>query len=389
MNTGSHDLIVPPELAEALIAGRQLPRMISARAGILRTPRDAMVACLQSYIAENRPATASVEQAPSRARMVKFDDRDYAGWMSSFVTFFNGIKKHEFIVPETHAVQIPDIARIAVFGDWGTGLYGAPLIGAAIDREGVDVAIHLGDVYYSGTVKEQRERCLSLWPMKAKIGRACNGNHCMYSGGDGYFDETLRTLGQQASCFALANDYWLVLGLDTAYTDFAVDEVQMQWIEAMVAKYTGRALILMSHHQPFSVYDAHGDSPQFTSGFATEICRRVPVNSWYFGHEHQCILYNRDPITHVYGRLVGNGGFPADRMPILDSWTGAGNDWYSFVERVRSGIIWNAPNAQLGDDYAPQGFMTLTLSGDGIRETVHDTIGGKVWEGLRQVKEIT
>jgi hypothetical protein len=389
MNTGSHDIIVPPELAEALIAERPMPRLISARSGILRTPRDAMVACLQSYIAENRPMSATSEQAPIHARMVKFDDRDYTGWMASFVTFFGGIKKHAWILPTMDATPIPNDARIAIFGDWGTGLYGAPLIGQAISRNGFDVAIHLGDVYYSGTKREQQERAIAYWPKGMKVNRACSGNHDMYSGGDGYFDVMLPALAQQASCFALVNDDWLVLGLDTAYLDFAVDEPQMQWIEAMVANHPNRALILMSHHQPFSVYDMHGDSPQFTSGFCTEICRRVPVNSWYFGHEHQCILYNVDPITHAYGRLVGHGGFPADRMPVLDSWKEAGNDWFSFVEGARSGIIWNAPNQQLGDDYAPQGFMSITLRDGEIDEVVHDVIGAHVWEGTRAVREQT
>lgn len=389
MNTGSHDIIVPPELAEALIAGHPVPRMTTARGGILRTPRDAMVACLQSYIAENRPMTATHERAQAGARMVKFDDRDYSGWMASFVTWFNGIRKHPFILPTTDATRIANGATLAIFGDWGTGLYGAPLIAAAIDREAVNVAIHLGDVYYSGTAKEQRERCLALWPVSPMYSRACNGNHDMYSGGDGYFDETLRTFGQQASCFALVNDHWLVLGLDTAYLDFAVDEPQMQWIEAMAAKYANRALAILSHHQPWSVYDTHGDSPHFTSGFCTDICRRVPVDTWYFGHEHQCIIYNHDPITRAYGRLVGMGGFPADRMPVLDSWSDAGHDWFSFVEAARSGIIWHAPNQHLGDDYAAQGFMTITLDDGELHETVHDVLGAHVWTGSHSVKERT
>ena len=60
---------------------------------------------------------------------------------------------------------------IFVVGDWGTGLYGAPVIARTIAAEqGFDLLIHLGDVYYSGTPDEVKENFKAFWPKDA--GRA-------------------------------------------------------------------------------------------------------------------------------------------------------------------------------------------------------------------------
>ena len=41
----------------------------------------------------------------------------------------------------------------------------------------------------------------------------------MYSGGYAYFDQTLKQFKQPASYFALQNDHWLLVGLDSAYEE--------------------------------------------------------------------------------------------------------------------------------------------------------------------------
>ena len=45
---------------------------------------------------------------------------------------------------------LPEVARAAIVGDWGTGMYGAPAIARAIrdDPDPFAVLMHLGDVYY-------------------------------------------------------------------------------------------------------------------------------------------------------------------------------------------------------------------------------------------------
>src|SRR5208337_3289914 len=109
------------------------------------------------------------------------------------------------------AGTFPDAGRIAILGDWGTGLYGAPVIGNSVRNDGDPFALllHLGDVYYSGTHKEVKQRFLEVWPTRpGSINRSLNSNHEMYSGGDSYFDDILPQFGQEASYFAFQNQHW-------------------------------------------------------------------------------------------------------------------------------------------------------------------------------------
>ena len=55
------------------------------------------------------------------------------------------------------------------------------------------------------------------------MNRALNGNHEMYSGGFGYFKLILPAFEQDSSYFALQNEHWLLVGLDTAYVDHDMD----------------------------------------------------------------------------------------------------------------------------------------------------------------------
>ena len=87
--------------------------------------------------------------------------------------------KAAWIEPSPVPEPIPDDARIAVFGDWGTGLYGAPAIAQSIvglDR--CDVVLHVGDTYYSGEDTEVHDRLVGDWPKRPAptVNRSLNGN---------------------------------------------------------------------------------------------------------------------------------------------------------------------------------------------------------------------
>ncbi len=72
-------------------------------------------------------------------------------------------------------------------------MYGAPDCAKSIaaDPKKCDFHLHLGDVYYSGTRTEVKDRFLRHWPQDARLGHlTTNSNHEMYCGGEGLFKET-------------------------------------------------------------------------------------------------------------------------------------------------------------------------------------------------------
>jgi hypothetical protein len=384
------NIIVPPSILGRLTRDHPmeptLRRMLvdDTPPGVLFSPRDPMYAALQSFAAEHPPEGAELVEAPAGARMVRFDNRDMAGWFASFFTWFGKLKKHHFVLPDEIAREIPDDARMAIFGDWGTGMYGAPLVAKQIALAGVDAAIHLGDVYYSGTVREQQERCIALWPLAA-LSRTCNGNHDMYSGGHGLFDVTLASFGQPSTCFALVNANWLILGLDTAYQDADISEQQILWATRMARRYDNRAVILCSHHQAWSRFDGGA----FEAGFTSAVLGRVPrVNSWFWGHEHRAVIYNRHPRYGMYGRCFGHGGFPQNRDPLLPPLLNVGNRWLAFdqVQASPGGITHDDGNAVLGPKYLAHGFAVITLAHFGIGEELFNEAGQSIWSSSRRIK---
>src|SRR5216683_2505708 len=127
---------------------------------------------------------------------------------------------------------LPADARLGVIGDWGTGLADAEAMLTALIRKTRPTAlIHLGDVYYSGTVEEVRNSFVGA------IDRSCAragvprppvftipGNHDYYSGGVGFYDSieqlNAHDQRQQASYFCLRTaDDWQFLGIDTGRYD--------------------------------------------------------------------------------------------------------------------------------------------------------------------------
>ena len=71
----------------------------------------------------------------------------------------------------------------------------------------------------------------------------------MYSGGSGYFQALNDFFQQPASCFAMQNSNWILVGLDTAYVDFDLDKDQVAWLTRIVNAAGTRKLILFSHHR--------------------------------------------------------------------------------------------------------------------------------------------
>jgi len=218
--------------------------------------------------------------------------------------------KHKFTShasPTDFRFEMKDEATIAVVGDWGGGNEAAQAVAAQITQIRPDHVIHLGDVYYSGTPKETKERFLKFWPKPGGAGRsfALNSNHEMYGGGYGYFDLTLPEFQQPASYFSLANKTWRFIGLDTGYDEHDLHPPQTEWLAAQLQE-DNRKTILLSHHQLFSAYEST-DAGKLQSK-VQPFLNAGQIYGWIWGHEHLAVAYK--DYMGIKAICLGNGCFP-------------------------------------------------------------------------------
>jgi Calcineurin-like phosphoesterase len=250
----------------------------------------------------------------------KFEITD-PGWLSCLVAV--GVRRlrrrREFNPKPASPREVSDKVRIILVGDWGTGISRAEKVAAKIkaylkDGDAQDRhVIHLGDVYYAGWAREYKRRFLPFWPVEPRatsIGSwSLNGNHDMYSGGCGYFNTLLedpRFAAQgQSSLFSLHNSDWEILGLDSAWTDKALTDPEPDWVEER-SKASSKKLLLLSHHQLFSVYEHAGDLlREQLSGPLSQ----GRITSWFWGHEHGCVVYE-EHMNVAHASCLGHGGVP-------------------------------------------------------------------------------
>jgi hypothetical protein len=356
---------------------------------------DRDVSLVQSELA--RQADAARDGLPSSALEAKFGTGrtggDWWGWLKST---FDRVDRHSFheMVRPTDATPVDlerdlgENLRVAMFGDWGTNLYGAPRIIEQIRLNGpFDLILHLGDTYYAGTVDEVQERLVDPWPKDvAKFSRTLNGNHEMYSGGYGYFDRALKALQQPSSYFAFQNKHWLLIGLDTAYVDHDMDATQVGWLNTVISASGRRNVVLFSHQQLFSRLSDQG--PKLKKGLAALLNARI-ITAWYWGHEHECILYDRHSDYGLTARCLGNGGIPEPRLSDVKN---------AITEKAVSELTWkrmsatsDSPSCLVLDGrnrfveseeekFGPHGFMSLDFNGALLTERVFHADGTPLFE---------
>ena len=222
---------------------------------------------------------------------------------------------------------LPDRCRLALAGDWGTGTDSAAQVAKQIRGHEPDVTIHLGDVYYSGTAREYQDYFLGPddWPRGAQGTYALNGNHEMYSGGEGYFGVALPALQQRTSYFCLENENWRIVAVDTGYYARTFPFLELilkgwirlpkpnrQWLRQVVFADSAdrRPVILLSHHQWFSAFDS--EYPRVGANLGPYLDR---VLLWLWGHEHRFAAYapfRFGGATPVRARCIGHGGMPIE-----------------------------------------------------------------------------
>jgi 3',5'-cyclic AMP phosphodiesterase CpdA len=286
-------------------------------------------------------------------------------------------------------VAIAPNSRIALVGDWGTGMQSAVSVLNQIKQQAPNFVVHLGDIYYSGTPTECSLHFLNI--LDQVLDRAHSkipvftlaGNHDMYSGGIGYYallpQLNAAPYQQKASFFCLraTDNSFQILGMDTGLHDYnplSVNDVvtflesdEEKWHLARIEEFPGRT-ILLSHHQLFSAFSKIGPSaadgssnpcnPQLLASYK-KFNASGKVKAWFWGHEHNLCIYE-EYAGLKYGRCIGHGG-----IPVL---AGGADDPYAVPEGMQNPPLL-VPNTKISNDgetYA-HGFALMTLSGADLK----------------------
>lgn len=281
---------------------------------------------------------------------------------------------------------LPAGARIAVIGDWGTGMEDAQALAWRLLRDcRPDALVHVGDIYYSGTPREARYNFAQALT-DAFAGRPAipifnlPGNHDYYSGGRGFYELLDGPLGaaagQQASyfCARTADRRWQLVGVDTGqgdrvpgldfdrhYSAPTLRDSEAEWARDKMEHFGGRT-VMLSHHQLFSAHvalngpESGRPRPNFNDRLL-DLARPYAgrIAAWLWGHEHNLALYQDGLGGIARGRLLGCSGFEV----------GSGDDPYL----ARFGDVpFRSPEVRLsvhGGWYA-HGFAMLDLGAPAI-----------------------
>jgi hypothetical protein len=311
-----------------------------------------------------------------------------AEWLEHFI-----LGKHPFsTTPAT--IPIPPNVQIALAGDWGTGDWRttanpAPSTDVLTHMTFLqpDLTIHLGDVYYAGTGSEEEHLLVKRW-YKGPVGSlALNSNHEMYSGAGAYFKAINGSpFEKQQGCsyFALENNDWVIVGLDSAYYSdeetlyrdgalFPSDgghQEQLDFLRAQVASATEghKQVIILTHHNGL-VQDGSSQTKLWS-----QVMSAFPADSgpayWYWGHVHAGVVYQpqKNGAATVLCRCCGHGGLPCGQAPDMEQ-----------KERT---VLWYE-NRLAHDPDIPlrilNGFVMLYLDGPKIEEVFYDENGGGAW----------
>jgi hypothetical protein len=313
------------------------------------------------------------------------------GWIEAFAVFLESlfVGRHGFVTaPQT--IRIPNQVKIGLAGDWGTGEWRssqnpAPStdVGEQMGKLNPDITIHLGDVYYAGTGDQEQHLLVNLWPRALLGSFALNSNHEMYSGSKPYFDAIGQApFAQQQGCsyFALENDNWIIVGLDSAYFScegelymngllfpegFPNEQNSFLLEKGVRAQLDGKKVIVLTHHNGM---DDPGES---TNTLFEQVTNAFPGNTgpdyWYWGHQHLGVVYKPQGPAGVRCRCCGHGALPCGAASVLEN---------------SSNVIWHEKRPANDPDISERivnGFAMLTLDGPNIEEAFFDEQGRPGW----------
>ena len=275
------------------------------------------------------------QEAICRAQLGKFTVCD-AGWMEpveKYVAFKLGqgtIPYRRYTDIDEYVIdgKLPDNAKLAIVGDWGTGQDEAKQVLQQIRRKNPDVVIHLGDIYYSGTSFEVDQYFYQIWSSVLDLSRTptftLSGNHDMFAGGAPYY-ALLDKLGQPASYFCLRNDNWQLVAVDTGLHDCKpgcsdptyLEDSEVAWLQRRLDQAGDRRTMLLSHHQLFTAFEDIGGSSAVNDKLQAQtgpLLEKIAI--WIWGHEHNLVIYKKQ--MNILARCVGHGAFPVGLTEVPD-----------------------------------------------------------------------
>jgi hypothetical protein len=228
--------------------------------------------------------------------------------------------------------RLPCNSKVLLLGDWGTRMTdNVAMLRQALMKFNPDAIVHLGDVYYSGTQFECEQNVLQVMDdliEELKMAKrppffALPGNHEYYSGGGGFFDMISRINSGLAGCLQRASyfclrtedDAWQFLGMDTGYNDRdpitptapGLQASEIRWHYDKLDNFRG-STVLLSHHQMFSAHDKLNNG---SNGYLNEALSLTfknyfdRVSAWYWGHEHNFVIFKEGQCGLRKGRLLG------------------------------------------------------------------------------------
>lgn len=298
-------------------------------------------------------------------------------WLEAVIVFLRYyFRQRDFPTPGVW-MTVPNQFRLAVLGDWGGGVWAGNNVATAIadtvrNTLQPDITLHLGDVYYAGETNDEQNYLVDLWPTGALANVTLNSNHEMYPKGEGYFDIALRNalfeVQQGKSYFALENDHWILVGLDTAFfasaTDLymsgAIDGTQENFLAQVAAK--GKPVVVFSHHNPLDITGTD------TNALWDQVIGILggSLRYWYWGHLHAGAVYSA--MAGVNGRVVGHGVIPWGDASALADHCGGSVQWYE-----------NTPPPVADGPRVQNGFALLSFSGTTLEEGFYGEDGTQHW----------
>jgi len=232
--------------------------------------------------------------------------------------------------------KISNKCKIAIISDWAIGTPQAYDVIVKINKLNPDYLIYLGDVYYSGTIKEFDENFFE--PIKKNLNPNTRiffipGNHDYYSGSEGIY-YCLNKIGQRTTYFSLYNDYYQFEGFDTGFNESNpliasklikdntfIQKKENDWHENRfnIGLKANRKITVLTHHPPITssdqIYWDLDDKNRPSIPINTNLLNSTypymeNISLWFFGHTHGFNIYeDYNYLDKIIGgcRLIGNG----------------------------------------------------------------------------------